>query len=430
MMLPNASGRRGLTLVELLIAMSIFSLLGLFLFTLVGRAIEIYHSAEGTGTFIDSVDQTVSPLVDDLSCVYIGDPGGSGPKVEMLMTRDRKFVPSLEAPKGGPEAPLYAPGDPRAFVLRFVRSFAGGELETTIGRFAGTTAGGAAYIDGIDDLAESRAPDGTSAEKVSRARSQGAGAQPADNPRPSLLPPGGLMEVMYFCERAPGDAPGVCTLYRAVRSPIGGPGSFFAPDALDRMTPEWIAAHALPVVSNIAYFGVLFWGQTTTDWRAEEALDGLGELGPKSDWAGGHAIWDSTRGRLSAFGLGRGEASLKVYDDDVFPARAQLVVTLADDGGAQGLTAGETSANSKFVRVTNPKAFAASAGGATFVKVGAEWMETIAVDGAQVTVKRGMRRTEPTTHPSGTEYLVGRSFVRSIEIPANRSWFRGPGEAR
>jgi prepilin-type N-terminal cleavage/methylation domain-containing protein len=423
---------RGLTLIELLLAMSIFTLLGVFLFTLVGRSLELYRAAEGSGELIDGFDATLTPLADDLACVFVGDPAGPGKKVQFLLTHDRRYVPSPEsATSNAQQIPVFALGDPRALLLRFVRTFPGGELESTLGRFAGTYKDAGAYIDGVDDLVESRAIE------LTRRGDAPAGAKTAaaasQTPAAGLLSPGGLMEVMYFLASGAADAPGTCTLYRAVRAPIGGAGSFFAEDMPDTMTPEWIAAHATPVMSNVLYFGILCWSQSTQSWETERSLDGEGVRAGADDtsWPGAELFWDSTRGRISQFGLARGAASLAHFEDDVFPVRVQIVLTLAPDGGAsQGLVVGDTPVASRFVRVTNPKPFAPAGDERPYVRVGDEWLRVTSVDGPTLTVDRGMRASEPQVHRGGTEYRSGRTITKVIEIPAHRSYFRGPGEER
>lgn len=430
MKMLRSSRARGLTLLELLIAMTIFSVLGIFLFTLVARSLEIYRSAEGEGELIDDLDTGLSPLIDDLSCVSIGDPSGSGQKVEFRCTHDRRYIPSTEAgANAGKDRPIaYSVGDCRSFVLRFVRTFPGSELESTIGRFAGTSNDAKNYIDGVDDLEESGAIKATRRGVVTRSAEKGGAQQP---PTPGLLAPGGLTEVMYFVESGPFDPPGLSTLYRCARSPVGGSGSFFDPGMLDQMTPEWIAARGVPIVSHVAYFAVLFWSQASESWMTAETLDGRGIGVRDGSWRGSEYFWDSTRGRLSEFSLSRGAGSLQNYRDDIFPSRAMIVMTLASGGSADGgLVVGKIPQDAKTIGVTNPKAVKAAAENGGYVKIGDEWVRVRSVDGNQMTVDRGVRQTTPSVHEPGTPYFAGRTFTKVVEIPAHRVYFRGPGESQ
>lgn len=423
--------RRGLTLLELLIAMTIFSVLGIFLFTLVARSLEIYRSAEGEGELIDDLDTGLSPLIDDFTCVSIGDPSGAGQKLEFRCTHDRRYIPSSEpGANEGKDRPIaYSVGDSRSLVLRFVRTFPGSELESTIGRFAGTSNDAKSYIDGVDDLEESGAVKSTRRGAPARSAEKGGSQQP---PTPGLLAPGGLTEVMYFVESGPFDPKGLSTLYRCARSPVGGSGSFFDPGMLDQMTPEWIAARAVPIVSRVAYFAVLFWSQSSESWMTAEALDGRGVGVRDGSWRGGEYFWDSTRGRLSEFSLTRGAGSLSNYRDDIFPSRALIVLTLASGGGTTdgGLVVGRIPQDAKTIGITNPKAVKAAAENGGYVKIDDEWVRVKSVDGNSMTVDRGVRQTTPSVHEPGTPYVAGRTFTKVVEIPANRVYFRGPGESQ
>ena len=410
----------GLTLVELLVAMSIFSVLGLFIFTLLRGSLNIYQQARSTGELFDKFDNTVSRLADDLTCVTVGDPSGSGAKVKFLSTWEREWV----APEGvkPTERALRdqarAAGDSRRFLLRFVRTFPGGELENTVGRFAGTYAGGEAWIDGLGDLAESRAP--------SRAEPSDVAETNAEDQRPGLRAPNNMAEVMYFLESGPDDIPGTATLFRATRSPVGGTGSFFLQSTIEAMSPEWIDSFAEPVSTGIAYFAVIFWGQETTEWETTRVLDGQGLRSSNAGASGlGELVWDSTRGTVTRFGLFRGTGSATIFDDDVFPRRARIVMTVVEESvdGADARLVGGAASRTRTIQVTKPELF--EDGGARFLRVDNEWMEVESVTGRTLRVRRGARRTAVSNHDGGAPVLVGRTFEREIEIPAWRSFFAG-----
>ncbi len=411
-------GRRsGITLIELMVAMSIFSVLGLFVFVLMRQSLGIYRSGRGGGELNDKMDQTLRLLEEDLRCTWIGDPDGGGVTAPFFLSHDRVSI--LVAPKGDDPGNVatktYATGDPRSFLLRFARTYPGSERESTVARFAGTRLGSEAYIDGVNDLEESGA--------LSDPKKQSGQAAPG------LLPPENLMEVAWYLDRGPSDAPHTYTLYRVFRSPIGGKGSLLQPDPSKVMTADWLEAHASPVVTGILYFGLVCWSQNTKEWREEDVLSGEG-LGRKpNDWS--ELWWDSTRGLYEPFGLGVGGASLQDTEDDVYPKRLRLVVTFAPEGAAAAAAlVGDVGTRERSLRISDPELFVEfDAGrGPRHLRIEDEWMEVVAADGPDLQVRRGVRGTHPARHVSGSAVLAGRSFRRDLIVPAGRSFFRRAGE--
>ncbi len=409
--------RTGITLIELMVAMSIFSVLGLFVFVLMRQSLGIYRSARGGGELNDKMDQTLQLLEEDLRCAWIGDPDGHGVTAPFFLSHDRVSV--LVAPEGDDSSTAatktYASGDPRSLLLRFARTYPGSERESTVARFAGTHLGAEAYIDGVNDLEESGA--------LADATKQ------TDKRAPGLLPPENLMEVAWYLDRGPADAPQTYTLYRVFRSPMGGPGSLLQPDPSKVMTAAWLEAHASPVVTGILYFGLVCWSQDTREWREEEVLSGEA-LGRKpNDW--GELWWDSTRGLYEPFGLGVGGNSLADTEDDVYPKRLRIVVTFAPEGAAAAASlVGDIGNRERNLRISDPELFAEfDAGrGPRHLRIEDEWMEVVAVDGPDLRVRRGVRGTPPARHVSGSAVLAGRTFRRDLVVPAGRSFFRRAGE--
>jgi prepilin-type N-terminal cleavage/methylation domain-containing protein len=428
----------GLTLVELLVSMAIFSLLGVFLFTLTSQSLEMYRRANGGAEYRDRFDSAARLLSEDLRCLYAGDPEGGGPKTRLLSSYDRRppLIPvdaSTLAPGETPPEPErvaeeYAEGDPRRFMLRFVRTWRGGEDGDTISRFAGTYAEQEAYVDGVDDGAESRAE----LERAA-AKKRLAGERPAaidGKVAPGLKATAGLQEVLWFIDQGPEDAPGSFTLYRAVRSPIGGEGSFFATDFDGRMNPDWVAKHASAVISGVARFGLLFWGQNTEEWEATRALDGA-FLGKRAH-RGGELVWDSTRSAQAGFGLHVGGASAELWEDDVFPSRAMLVLSLAPDGGEpESVLVGAVSAAQDKFSISNLGSIEETIdSGSAYLRIDEEWIAVEALQGTQLETRRGARGTIPARHDPGSSVLIPREFRKVVEMPASRSWFSGGGAGR
>ncbi|MCB9831976.1 MAG: prepilin-type N-terminal cleavage/methylation domain-containing protein [Planctomycetes bacterium] len=427
-----ARGALGVTLIELLVAMTIFSVLGIFLFSLMRNSLSIYRSSNASGELYDKFDQAVGVLEDDLVATAVGDPEGAGLKLEFRLSHDRPWVPPTEAQAD--QASLarnqFAAGDPRSFLLRFVRSFPGGELNDTIGRFAGTYADAEAVIDGVDDLEESRARE--ILDRRRKGLSTNEDEKDEQNRKPGLKPPANLMEVMYFLDRGPEDLAGTFTLYRAIRSPVGGEGSFFDQRTIERMTPAWVEAHATPLVSGVLFFGVVLWGQNTTSWATDRCLDGEG-LGARGAREIAELWWDSSRSRYDAFSLNRGQASAGYFEDDVFPAKAQIVLTVVPEGieepDARLLT--PLNAQGKNLRVDDPELFDPAGGEAPgYFRIDDEWFKLRSASGRDLVVNRGARQSTAAKHDAGQPVLVGRTFRVTVDIPAHRSWFRGPGEKR
>lgn len=436
MMRRSSEAEAGLTLIELLVSMAIFSLLGVFLFTITSQSLEMYRKANGGSDYRDRFDAVARQLSEDLRCLHAGDPTGGGPKTMLrasydrrppLIVADEESVPMGQTPPE-PErvAEAFADGDPRRFMLRFVRTWRGGEEGNTVSRFAGTYTDQESYVDGVDDRAESRVDIERAAAKKRMAGERVA--EPEETPPPGLKPTLGLQEVLWFLERAQDDPPGTFTLYRAVRSPVGGRDSFFAAGLDDRMNPEWIERHASPIVSGVARFGLVFWGQNTEEWRTQDVLDGA-YLGKKSNRAA-ELHWDSTRGIDAAFGLHVGGGSRQAWEDDVFPSRAMMVLSLAPEGGEpeSTLVGGLSGGASKF-QVSNPGPLEdLIEAGKAYVRIDEEWIAIEAADGNRLEGRRGARGTTEARHDPGAEVMIPREFRKVVDMPAARSWFQNGGE--
>ncbi len=60
-----------------------------------------------------------------------------------------------------------------------------------------------------------------------------------------------------------------------------------------------------------------------------------------------------------------------------------------------------------------------------FVKIGPEWIEFTAVDGARITgCKRGVRGTTAVAHEHGARVHYGRTVVREIAVSTFRDAYR------
>lgn len=374
---------RGFTLVELLISMALFLVLSTALIALLTQAFDFLSSGTAGTEATDKGADFLRPFRADLDNVLV-ERGLNlrPPQIRFLCDH----VP-VDSDADGTV-------DYYAQRLAFVRSTRE-ELADPLTRQAGTKPGAEAMIDGRDDIEE--------AEKG------------------ELRAAGGMMEVLYLAvpdapvERTDGtgtsavENPGVLTLYRATRSPIGGEGSLLDPDTVK--TPADIRKIGVPFLTGVLHFGVEF-------------------MAPDSQAAGGMApvrTWDSTRGILKPgaglreFPFARGPESLNDPRDDISPR--SLVVTFVFE--RTGRENEET-----FLVDPLPASLRSMSVGSTvfantseesFVKVGTEWISWSNREVSRFTgLTRGERATVAVNHRAGEVVRSGFVVRRTIPIPAHR----------
>jgi len=228
----------GFTVIELLVAMSILSLLGLMVITMLRSGTRIWQRAEARRNQNEKVLRVFNLLREDLAHLA---------------------SPSRRTPDRTPGVKFIADQGTDSQRLMFVR-YLGDYRRVHAVRLAGN-----ARDDDQDDMADE--------EVFNFMDEDGDGLVDED-----LEAMGGYMAVAYTLNDR--------TLYRGVRSPVSQMISdLFETDGLH------------PVADGVLYFGLRFWGPMTATW--DEAATG-GPTGPEVIWDSTRGILDNFTYALGA----------------------------------------------------------------------------------------------------------------------------------
>lgn len=389
---------RGFSLIELLVAMSIFSVIGIAIISLLAKSTEFSRSGTSTSETLDSLQTFTEAFTADAGRIYSRAESDKGP------TNVRLWSDVVPSDVDGDEKP-----DGRVRRLAFV-AMVPNEATDPVTRAAGAAVGGKDVVDQVKDLEEAA--------------------------KGSLRATGGLMEVFWTAIPESKDDLAVLTLYRGVRTPIGGPGSFFpskayGPSALPAERgpanlPE-VRAVARPLLGGVLYFGVDFWARRTESWDPTI-------VPPK----GPIQIWDSTRGILrKGSGLdgfyyakeaaAQGVSSVDDPTDDTFPRRMRVTLVVEETGQAArtGTLMQDIAPDVGTIELSDTKFIPASDTTQRFVKIGPEWIGFESVDGNRITgCRRGQRGTTAQAHSFGARVHHGRTVVREIGVATYRDAYR------
>lgn len=410
--------RLGFTLLEVLISMSLFTVLGLGVVLLMSTGVDMWLAGTRASIHEDQTEEGWPRLVDDLRHVLVPSPTDRIPfdpedpdpqKLPDPLPPENRFISGYM---------LFPFGDTqvRCRYVAFVRDIVGlPEIELFDSR-AGQDAEATAYIDGKDD------------EEEFKARKH--------------RPTGGQVEVLWiwlphaYKEVKTDEAPelGIGTVYRAYRSPIGGEGTLLNPENYDALRKIRKVVQPKEMLDRVTLFDVLFWTQFTTTWqwsRGEPRVTARPQ-DPESAKLGRQAcgpsrIWDSTRGILVTnndlgFRLNKGAESFNSSRDDIWPRAVRIELARAEERTV--LVDPFSSSDLEFV--LDDASFATGRGdiSGSLMKIGTEWLTVSGRQGNRTDIfivdTRGERGTSPMSHGEGEHVYFGRVQVNDINIPAFR----------
>lgn len=375
-----ARPRRGMTLVEILVAMSVLLVLGLMTTALMRASLEVWSQAERQRRVYARARAVFDCMQDDFSAALTRDPAGAPPTARMICQPD--------------------PANGNRPVLMLVRTFGSGwERAYTFGGDDGKStqpaeAGGApaqpAPAAGVDQHYTS------------------AGIVPGGPSRKPIVL-GGAAQVAYIHEGR--------QLKRALCSPC-------------MPTFNSIFQYAQPLAEDVLYFEMLFATPYTTTWQ-EQAAGNKGKRWPLVptpkdgfDQAyGPERTWDSTRGVLPDFCMWSGKESLADGEDDVFPDRVRVTVVLepSEVRTVRTETLGQIDDITGQITVASTRGFPGAGTDDSYILVDNEWMHYTAMDAKSFTVDvRGARGTARALHADGAVVRCGVAFTRTFFLPGYR----------
>jgi prepilin-type N-terminal cleavage/methylation domain-containing protein len=406
--LRRARSVRGFSLLELLVAMSIFSVISVGIITLLARVSEFTQSGSSKTETLDALQTFTQSFARDISGIH-------------AMAESDTGAPAVRLYSDVANCDVDGNGKPDAPVRRLMFTKLISEESSAPGtRSAGSSLDAKSYTDQKDDSAEAQ--------------------------KGTLRATGGLMEVFWTALPDDPADPAVCTLYRAYRSPIGGPQSLM-PDApapangggsaADRgpLTLAEVKPVATAVLPGVLHFGVEFWGRKTQTWDPMRAPP-----------EGPLLTWDSTRGIMPRGNLragatdgffyakdrnapgSTGEDSLQDPTDDTFPRRLRVTLVVEEIGENRkvGNLAADLSADAKVLELYGTGFIPAVDTTQKFVKIGSEWIQFDEIDGGSrlTGLRRGQRGTVAQRHETGRMVHYGRTVVREFPVPTFRDAYK------
>ncbi len=271
---------RAFTLLEVLIAMSMFTVVGFAVVLLMKAGVDMWIGGNTISQQEDRLEQSLPRLADDARMVSVPaladlipfDPENPDPREEPAP------LPAINRMVSGVHKYKIGERTVPSRYWAFVREIGPTELDAYVRR-AGTSAEADAYIDGKNDEQEFK-------EKKHMAT-------------------GGLMEVLWIY-LPDEDRPGIGSLCRSFRSPIGGKDTLLDPKNHADLQLVRTKIKPEPILSNILYFDIWFWTEFTTTWEWTPSEPSVvrrpiaGQDGRVRLFSSGPSYtWDSTRAAAS-----------------------------------------------------------------------------------------------------------------------------------
>ena len=363
---PRARRRAGLTLVELVVAAGLATLLFVALFSVLEDFLSLWDRSEERRALAEETSGVLELLAEDLAVLEAGRRGDFVGEW-VLFDTDGDGLTETKWPR-----------------LRMVRNASPAELQR---------------LQGPPD------PD--------------AIRDPADEVRPeglieviwAVLPTGGALANVGSTERE-FSAEGYLWRGERIYGPDRGADVSFFADGFIGSTGLPRAGTLNEVTGSVLWLGVRYATQTSLirpedgGWRLDGGLAGV------------TAAWD-------AWGRGRPDAERHYWNEcDLgapspgrarLPRRVRLELELehAADLKRRTRLAEALDSKSSGVSLVDGERLPDPGG---FVLIGGEWMELVSVSGELATVRRGARGTAPAQHEAGALVHYGRTSVREVPV--------------
>ena len=219
-----------------------------------------------------------------------------------------------------------------------------------------------------------------------------------DNPQ-QLRASGGLAEVVYLTYPQPGSL----QLWRGVRMPLAGKGSYFNDNNIQQ--PPLVQGSCHLLADDVLYFGIecrLQQPRARNHDKVRETITGL---------------WDSSRKQLRDFKLYRPGAAA------VFPDNIRITLSLKGDHTPQAVLDGDIDAEQQQLKLRFARNFPVLAEVyGNMVRIGDEWLEySVGHDDALEGVKRGQRHSKAQPHQDGTPVYWGASWMVTVFLPTHHA---------
>jgi prepilin-type N-terminal cleavage/methylation domain-containing protein len=390
---------RGFTLLELLMSLAVFTMLGTMVIFLMRQGLDVFAVGTAESSAQDRAETILPRIVHDLEGLTI--PANFDPPPPRLSEEERMM--------GREERPL-PPVRVRLRSARFpLKDVPDGPLKALPALYA------AWVVDVSEDRSDPwlRRAGGRTGKDLKPLTPDEVDQANVDT---AFHASGGLREVCYIAVAEEPLHPALMTLYAGWRSPVGGPDSLLEPTNLN--TLDKVHAHCRPISRGILHMETRWRRVFATSWDVTN-----GRVGPRDPYVG--AIWDSTRALDKEFPLFVSPDSLADPSDDVFPAWVRLDLTIVPPD-ALGLGRGETSLSEGIntsadeISVADVAPFTGPGPEDRWLKVDGEWMAydvgRVRVAQRTIPVRRGQRGTVAASHEGDADVYVGLTSRRTVRL--------------